>query len=164
MYADNPNYSFGYKVNDQLTGDSKNQQEVRNGDTVTGSYSLVEQDGSQRIVDYRADSTNGFNAIVYKENSQAQSSPVTYLPPAGPDIEKVQVQDQDPHYLHNLKQIFFSNIEQSAFRDDSQKVILPATLGRINRAMLEQMEMLAPGYVALPAKINVPPGYSARNF
>ena len=169
-YDDNPNYSFIYKVNDQITGDSKSQHEFRNGDSVRGSYSLIEPDGSRRIVDYQADSTNGFNAIVYKENAQIQSStPLTYLQHAAPALEEVQLpgqdQIQDTHYLHNLKQLFMSNIQESAFKDDSQKIILTAPLGRImNRAMLEKiMENLAPGYVGLAGKIDVPPGYSAKN-
>lgn len=32
-----------------------------------GSYSLVESDGSRRIVEYTADAHNGFNAVVHKE-------------------------------------------------------------------------------------------------
>lgn len=48
-------------------GDSKNQQETRNGDVVQGSYSLVEPDGTRRIVEYTADPHNGFNAVVHKE-------------------------------------------------------------------------------------------------
>lgn len=49
------------------TGDSKNQQESRNGDVVQGSYSLVEPDGTRRTVEYTADPHNGFNAVVHKE-------------------------------------------------------------------------------------------------
>lgn len=35
-YDPNPQYSFGYDVQDGLTGDSKNQVETRNGDIVQG--------------------------------------------------------------------------------------------------------------------------------
>ncbi|KAJ8979014.1 hypothetical protein NQ317_012709 [Molorchus minor] len=46
VYPDVPaNYEFGYSVNDPHTGDSKSQHEVRSGDVVEGSYSLVEPDG-----------------------------------------------------------------------------------------------------------------------
>ncbi|BES95142.1 Cuticular protein [Nesidiocoris tenuis] len=62
-----PQYSFAYDVQDALTGDSKSQQETRNGDLVQGSYSLVEPDGSVRTVDYTADAVNGFNAVVHKD-------------------------------------------------------------------------------------------------
>lgn len=53
-------------MNDDLTGDVKSQHETRDGDVVKGQYSLVEPDGSVRVVDYHADNWNGFNAIVSK--------------------------------------------------------------------------------------------------
>ncbi|XP_044761199.1 cuticle protein-like [Coccinella septempunctata] len=65
--AGNPQYEFGYDVQDGLTGDSKNQFETRSGDFVRGQYSLNDPDGTRRIVDYVADPINGFNANVRKE-------------------------------------------------------------------------------------------------
>lgn len=62
-----PQYSYGYDVQDALTGDYKGHQEHRNGDIVTGSYSVVDPDGTRRIVDYSADPLNGFNAVVRRE-------------------------------------------------------------------------------------------------
>lgn len=62
-----PQYSYGYNVQDSLTGDYKGHQEQRNGDVVTGSYSVVDPDGTRRIVDYAADPINGFNAVVRRE-------------------------------------------------------------------------------------------------
>ena len=61
-----PQYTFGYKVHDVVTGDNKHQIESRLGDVVRGQYSLVEADGSQRVVNYYADDHNGFNAVVHK--------------------------------------------------------------------------------------------------
>ncbi|XP_035900257.1 larval cuticle protein A3A-like [Anopheles stephensi] len=69
-YADydaNPQYSYSYAVADAVTGDNKSQQESRSGDVVTGSYSLVEPDGTRRVVEYNADPVNGFNAVVHRE-------------------------------------------------------------------------------------------------
>ncbi|EAU77140.2 AGAP003377-PA [Anopheles gambiae str. PEST] len=69
-YADydaSPQYSYSYAVADAVTGDNKNQQESRSGDVVTGSYSLVEPDGTRRTVEYNADPINGFNAVVHRE-------------------------------------------------------------------------------------------------
>lgn len=62
-----PQYSYGYDVQDALTGDYKGHQEQRNGDLVTGSYTVVDPDGTRRIVDYAADPLNGFNAVVRRE-------------------------------------------------------------------------------------------------
>ncbi|KAK0170277.1 hypothetical protein PV328_010856 [Microctonus aethiopoides] len=66
-----PQYSYAYDVQDALTGDSKAQYETRNGDIVQGSYSLIEADGTRRIVDYSADPVNGFNAVVNREAALA---------------------------------------------------------------------------------------------
>lgn len=66
-YDPNPQYSFSYDIHDSLTGDAKSQTESRDGDVVKGQYSLIEADGTRRIVDYTADSVNGFNAVVHKE-------------------------------------------------------------------------------------------------
>ncbi|XP_054270137.1 larval cuticle protein A2B-like [Macrosteles quadrilineatus] len=66
-YDPHPSYSYAYDIKDALTGDSKSQHESRDGDVVTGSYSLVEPDGSVRTVDYTADPVNGFNAVVHKD-------------------------------------------------------------------------------------------------
>ncbi|XP_077272990.1 cuticular protein 3 [Temnothorax americanus] len=80
-----PQYSFAYDVQDAVTGDSKAQYETRNGDIVRGSYSLIEADGTRRIVEYTADPINGFNAIVSKEPAiaAAVAAPVLPLRPAG---------------------------------------------------------------------------------
>ncbi|XP_055544667.1 larval cuticle protein A2B-like [Wyeomyia smithii] len=66
-YDPNPQYSYSYHIADALTGDNKEQQESRSGDVVTGSYSLVEPDGTRRVVEYTADPVNGFNAVVHRE-------------------------------------------------------------------------------------------------
>lgn len=59
ILQDHPRYSFNYGVQDHHTGDIKHQSEVRDGGVVKGQYSLVEPDGSVRIVDYTADDING---------------------------------------------------------------------------------------------------------
>ncbi|KAJ8683131.1 hypothetical protein QAD02_018923 [Eretmocerus hayati] len=84
-YDPNPQYSYSYNVADGITGDNKAQSETRNGDAVQGSYSLVEADGTIRIVDYTADSVNGFNAVVRKEGAGvvAKATPVA---PAAPIV------------------------------------------------------------------------------
>ncbi|CAH0551431.1 unnamed protein product [Brassicogethes aeneus] len=63
-------YQYGYTVNDPHSGDSKNIQETRDGDMVRGFYSLIDADGTKRIVEYTADSKNGFNAVVRREPLQ----------------------------------------------------------------------------------------------
>jgi hypothetical protein len=82
-YDPNPQYSFGYDVQDGLTGDSKSQVESRSGDVVQGSYSLVDPDGTRRTVEYTADPLNGFNAVVHREPLVAKvAAPVAVAAPA----------------------------------------------------------------------------------
>lgn len=69
-----PKYSYGYDVQDRLTGDEKSQHETRDGDVVKGSYSFVEADGQKRTVDYTADSVRGFNAIISHEPHNSERS------------------------------------------------------------------------------------------
>lgn len=66
MFKAPAKYQFNYGVDDQKTGDRKEQQEVRIGDVVKGQYSLVEPDGTIRTVKYESDPKNGFNAQVIR--------------------------------------------------------------------------------------------------
>lgn len=63
-YDPNPQYNFGYSVADTITGDSKTREEKRDGDVVSGSYTIADPDGRIRRVVYTADSVNGFQAQV----------------------------------------------------------------------------------------------------
>uniref|UniRef100_A0A8D9FB22 Cuticle protein 8 n=1 Tax=Cacopsylla melanoneura TaxID=428564 RepID=A0A8D9FB22_9HEMI len=74
-----PKYEFQYSVADPVTGDQKSQQEARDGDKVTGFYTLVESDGSLRRVEYYADAVSGFTATVtHQPGGQAPPAPATY--------------------------------------------------------------------------------------
>ncbi|CAH1710258.1 unnamed protein product [Aphis gossypii] len=76
-YAPTP-YNFEYSVNDPHSYDVKSQSEHSDGHgNVKGSYSLLEADGSTRIVEYTADHS-GFNAEVKKIEgySHGYSTPI----------------------------------------------------------------------------------------
>ncbi|XP_028136474.2 cuticle protein 21-like [Diabrotica virgifera virgifera] len=66
-YSTPAHYDFSYGVEDPHTGDVKSQHETREGDVVKGSYSLIEADGTKRIVEYTVDGHSGFNAVVHRE-------------------------------------------------------------------------------------------------
>lgn len=83
---DAPQYSFAYDVQDAVTGDSKAQYETKNGDLVQGSYSLIEADGTRRIVEYTADPINGFNAVVSREPATSIAAIAAPLIPYAPAI------------------------------------------------------------------------------
>ncbi|XP_049767324.1 adult-specific cuticular protein ACP-20-like isoform X3 [Schistocerca cancellata] len=63
-YVAYPKYEFEYGVSDGHTGDHHSQKEHRDGDVVTGEYSLKEADGSVRTVKYHADKS-GFHPVVH---------------------------------------------------------------------------------------------------
>ncbi|XP_065086657.1 adult-specific cuticular protein ACP-20-like [Ochlerotatus camptorhynchus] len=63
-YYTYPKYKFEYGVKDYHTGDDKSQWEIRDGDFVKGEYRLADADGTHRIVRYKADDHNGFQAEV----------------------------------------------------------------------------------------------------
>lgn len=66
-HRDDSNYNFAYAVSDHTTGDVKSQHEYRRGDQVQGQYTMMDADGYQSIVDYRADDKNGFDSEVRRE-------------------------------------------------------------------------------------------------
>ncbi|SPP79866.1 blast:Larval cuticle protein A3A [Drosophila guanche] len=76
-YDTRPQYSFAYDVRDTLTGDDKRQEEKRDGDLVKGQYSLIEPDGTRRIVEYTADDASGFNAIVSNQRVDEQQQRIS---------------------------------------------------------------------------------------
>ncbi|XP_038210880.1 cuticle protein 7-like [Zerene cesonia] len=95
-----PKYEFSYAVSDPHTGDDKQQQEVRDGDVVKGSYSFHEADGSIRTVEYSADDHSGFNAVVH--NTAPTAAPVVYKQAAAPLLLKAPVYAAAPahQYYH----------------------------------------------------------------
>ncbi|XP_038210879.1 cuticle protein 7-like [Zerene cesonia] len=95
-----PKYEFSYAVSDPHTGDDKQQQEVRDGDVVKGSYSFHEADGSIRTVEYTADDHSGFNAVVH--NTAPTAAPVVYKQAAAPLLLKAPVYAAAPahQYYH----------------------------------------------------------------
>lgn len=64
LFKDNGHYHFEYGVHDPHTGDIKTHYETRHGKYVYGEYTLVEPDGTKRIVKYRVGPHTGFEAIV----------------------------------------------------------------------------------------------------
>ncbi|CAH0402386.1 unnamed protein product [Chilo suppressalis] len=68
-------YKYSYDIQDPTTGDTKSQHEVRQGNIVTGQYSVVEPDGTKRIVDYNVHPRKGFTAVVHTEPAVTQRTP-----------------------------------------------------------------------------------------
>lgn len=66
-YDDHPKYEYAYKVEDEHTGDYKEQHETRDGDVVKGFYWLLDADGYRRHVEYTVEGKSGFQAKVTRE-------------------------------------------------------------------------------------------------
>jgi hypothetical protein len=64
---DDSNYDYRYAVTDMMTGDMKTHKETRRGDEVQGQYTMLDSDGYQRTVNYRANDRDGFDADVRRE-------------------------------------------------------------------------------------------------
>ncbi|CAH2107142.1 unnamed protein product [Euphydryas editha] len=79
-YYAHPKYEFEYQVQDHHTGDIKSQHEARDGDQVTGSYSLHQPDGVLRTVHYNADKHSGFNAQVDYSGHSQHAQPAHHAP------------------------------------------------------------------------------------
>ncbi|KAM8710776.1 hypothetical protein ACLKA7_017412 [Drosophila subpalustris] len=102
-YDPNPQYSFSYDVHDQSTGDVKSQQESRSGDVVQGAYSLIEADGTRRIVEYTADPVHGFNAVVRREGAVVKAvAPVAKVLAPAPALLHAPVVAKLPAYAPAL--------------------------------------------------------------
>lgn len=108
-YADAPaKYDFAYGVHDEKTGDIKHQQESRDGDVVHGSYSLVEADGSRRVVEYTADALNGFNAVVRKEGGVHPAPVVVKKIVTTPVVAPITHYTAIPAVTHVVPQVHYS--------------------------------------------------------
>ncbi|XP_013191906.2 cuticle protein 7 [Amyelois transitella] len=86
-------YTFEYSVDDRHYGDMKSHRETRDGDVIKGSYSLLQPDGTQRIVEYTVDKKSGFKAKVRYEGKPVSSPPK--IKPA-PVAEVVYASSQAP--------------------------------------------------------------------
>ncbi|XP_047992748.1 cuticle protein 8-like [Leguminivora glycinivorella] len=82
-------YKYSYEIEDPTTGDTKSQHEVRRGDVVSGSYSVVDPDGTRRTVKYTADPEHGFTAVIHREAA---------APPPPPPPQPYAYQDIGPQH------------------------------------------------------------------
>lgn len=103
-------YHFQYAVHDPHTGDVHSQNEVNDGHgTVKGTYSLVEPDGSTRVVEYTADDEHGFNAEVKRIEPlhHVKPAPAAYDKPA--PVHQTDADDGHQLLHHYLPAELFSS-------------------------------------------------------
>jgi hypothetical protein len=66
-YSEPQSYQFGFDVKDDEFTNYQNRKEVKEGNVIKGSYSVVDSDGFIRTVTYTADPKEGFKAQVVRE-------------------------------------------------------------------------------------------------
>ncbi|XP_022188439.1 cuticle protein [Nilaparvata lugens] len=66
-YDPNPQYQFSFDIKDDESTNYHNRKETRDGDKISGSYSVVDSDGFIRTVTYTADPKEGFKADVSRQ-------------------------------------------------------------------------------------------------
>lgn len=71
-------------MEDSKTGNKQSHTESRDGDVVRGEYSLLEADGTMRIVQYTADPRNGFQAVVKRAGHAPEVFGAPAKAPAAP--------------------------------------------------------------------------------
>nr|XP_024218626.1 cuticle protein 7-like [Halyomorpha halys] len=98
QYYDPPHYEFHYSVHDEHTGDIKSQKEQREGDHTQGEYSLVEPDGSLRLVKYSVEGKSGFQAEVLKEPGKYKPAPEPIYKKQEPSYYKPEPSYYKPRY------------------------------------------------------------------
>lgn len=168
-YDPNPQYTYAYDVKDALTGDSKSQYESREGDIVRGRYSLIEPDGSRRIVEYTADPVNGFNAVVQREAVApvVQLTPTRLVTPVAPAkvVQSVAV----PRNVGPNKPVFDADVETIQVSNTPARVNQPLVAAQYANAKVAQLpaapfaRLVNPFQFSAPltSRIVTPFGYSA---
>ncbi|XP_025418906.1 cuticle protein 19.8 [Sipha flava] len=106
----NPNaqYQFSFDISDDESTNYHNRKEQRDGEKISGSYSVVDSDGFIRTVTYTADPEEGFKAEVSREPTniqvkipspapqQASPAPQYRLPERKAQPQYITVQASEP--------------------------------------------------------------------
>ncbi|XP_028173140.1 cuticle protein-like [Ostrinia furnacalis] len=163
-------YEYSYTVEDQHSGDIKQQKENRNGDAVHGYYSLIQPDGTQRIVEYTADKEHGFNAVVRYEGHPtvapahvakvAYAAPVAKVAYAAP-VSKVAYAQAPVSYAAPAHvsyaaapaQVSYAAPAQVSYSAPAHQVTYAAPAHQVAYAAPAQVAYAAPAKVAYAAPV-----------
>lgn len=96
----NSSYQFGFDVKDDEYTNYQNRKEVRDGNVIKGSYSVVDSDGFIRTVTYTADPKEGFKADVVREPTDI----VVKIPTPAPENSLSKLSRPQPHFLPQQSQ------------------------------------------------------------
>lgn len=91
----NSSYQFGFDVKDDEYTNYQQRKEVRDGNVIKGSYSVVDSDGFIRTVTYTADPKEGFKADVVREPTDI----VVKVPTPAPENSIGKLQRPQQHFI-----------------------------------------------------------------
>ncbi|XP_031633338.1 myb-like protein AA [Contarinia nasturtii] len=103
----NSSYQFGFDVKDDEYTNYQQRKEVRDGNVIKGSYSVVDSDGFIRTVTYTADPKEGFKADVVRQPTDI----VVKVPTPAPENSIGKLSRPQPHFLP----------QQSQYRQQAQR-------------------------------------------
>ena len=163
-------YDFGYSVSDAASGDSKSRQESRNGDVVTGSYSVADPDGRIRTVTYTADSEHGFQATVTYDgeagppaipfNPPAAALPALQAVPAVQPAAVIAARDEEPVTTEAPEEVTEAPAPVTAAPATAPVTAVPAPAparavpAQQAAAVLGPFRQLVPAYHSLPRTVS----------
>ncbi|XP_055322765.1 uncharacterized protein LOC129578365 [Sitodiplosis mosellana] len=96
----NSSYQFGFDVKDDEYTNYQQRKEVRDGNVIKGSYSVVDSDGFIRTVTYTADPKEGFKADVVREPTDI----VVKIPTPAPENSIGKLSRPQPHFIPQQSQ------------------------------------------------------------
>lgn len=99
-FQGNSSYQFGFDVKDDEYTNYQQRKEVRDGNVIKGSYSVVDSDGFIRTVTYTADPKEGFKADV----SRTPTDIVVKVPTPAPENSIGKLSRPQPHFLPQQQQ------------------------------------------------------------
>ncbi|XP_050540720.1 cuticle protein 8 isoform X1 [Daktulosphaira vitifoliae] len=97
----NAQYQFSFDISDDESTNYHNRKETRDGQKISGSYSVVDSDGFIRTVTYTADPEEGFKAEVSREPTNIQVKiPAPTPQPAAPAPQyRLAERKPQPQYI-----------------------------------------------------------------
>ncbi|XP_049793715.1 uncharacterized protein LOC126203440 [Schistocerca nitens] len=121
-YDPNPQYQFAFDVRDDQFTNYQNRKEQREGDKISGSYSVVDSDGFIRTVKYTADPLEGFKAQVTREPTDIVVKIPTPTPP--PQAQPLSI-PAGPQYIQGGSAAAYQQAQEQGQAAAQQRALPP---------------------------------------
>lgn len=119
-FQGNSSYQFGFDVKDDEYTNYQQRKEVRDGNVIKGSYSVVDSDGFIRTVTYTADPKEGFKADVVRQPTDI----VVKIPTPAPENSiGGKLSRPQPHFLP--QQVQYRQQQQQQRPQQQQQIRQP---------------------------------------